>query len=131
MNLDPAPVNHLRILPAQITVEIPLPAAAVGQILAPNDVRCAQQVVLHRRLEIEQRPDPVLAAYQGMRGGDDAKSGPVAYGRVLVVHVGLNPQNSAAFRHAAIEHLPPEIQVLLHALTAMLTDPLVLVLLED
>jgi len=48
-----------------------------------------------------------------------------------VVHIGLDPQDRSAFRHAAVEHLPPEIHILLHALTPMLAlYSLILVLFE-
>jgi len=91
MDLDPAPVDDFGVLPAKMLVEIPLPAAAVGQILAPDDMSGAEQMVLHRTLEIQQRPDPVFVSYQWMRRGDDPKGGPVPDGRVLVVHIGLHP----------------------------------------
>src|SRR5690606_21211059 len=58
MDLNPAPVNDPGVLPSEVRVQIPLPASAICQILSPDDMGCAQQVVLHRRLEVEQRPDP-------------------------------------------------------------------------
>ncbi|VVB72609.1 Uncharacterised protein [uncultured archaeon] len=132
MNLDSPPVNDPRILPAQIIVKISLPAPAVRQILAAQNMRCAEQVVFHRRLKIEKRPDAILRSYQRMRGSDDAKSRPVANGRVLVVHVGLNSQDRIALGQSAVEHLLPQLQVLLHTLISMLAlHSLVLMLLED
>jgi len=131
MDLDPAPVDDFGVLPAKMLVEIPLPAAAVGQILAPDDMSGAEQMVLHRTLEIQQRPDPVFVSYQWMRRGDDPKGGPVPDGRVLVVHVCLDPQHRLSLSNATVQHSPPEGQVLLHALPPVLAlDPLVLVLLE-
>ena len=100
MDLDPAPVDNVRVLPAEIRIEIPLPDSAIGQILAPNDMGRPEQMVLHSRLEVEQRPDTILCPHEGVRGRDNAKSRPVAYGRVFVVHVGLDPQDGFALAEA-------------------------------
>ena len=132
VDLDPAPVDDVRVLPAEIRIEVPLPDSAIGQILAPNDVGRSEQMVLHSRLEVEQRPDTILCPHEGVRGGNDAKRWPVAYGRVFVVHVGLDPQNRIALSKGPVQHLPPEQQVLFYGLIPVLAlYAFVLMLLED
>ncbi len=107
MDLDPSPVNHLGILPAHMLVEVLLPAFAVGQILASNDMGRSEEMVLHSRLKIEQRPDTVLCSNMRVAGSYYPKSSPVTDGRVLVGHIGLDPQNRLPFCKSSVQHLLP------------------------